>query len=263
MVGGRQPPWPAVPPQPVQPRRRCAQLRLPALTADLRVDTAAKGAFDSLTHLASLTQLDPLPRLDSLPPVAPVPTIAVPRPARARRAHTHLADGAADPLSHPPACTDCSCSSRPCPPSPCLGRLVLVAPVPISPMARPAHRSRLPACADRHASSGAVSLRPRAHATCPLRVPQSSCAHAMCTLPRAPAAHPSHMIRPLLLAARAGPALAPGALLWRACRATTRHVLAPRALATCSRHAHRLSRAQLGSLTQPGSLTHSSACWYS
>eukprot|EP00966_Prymnesium_polylepis_P161734 3738112-Prymnesium_polylepis.1 len=76
MVGGRQPPWPAVPPQPVQPRRRCAQLRLPALTADLRVDTAAKGAFDSLTHLASLTQLDPLPRLDSLPPVAPVPTIA-------------------------------------------------------------------------------------------------------------------------------------------------------------------------------------------
>ena len=222
MVGGRQPPWPAVPPQPVQPRRRCAQLRLPALTADLRVDTAAKGAFDSLTHLASLTQLDPLPRLDSLPPVAPERTL-----------------------------------------SRCLGRLMLVAPVPISPMARPAHRSRLPACADRHASSGAVSLRPRAHATCPLRVPQSSCAHAMCTLPRAPAAHPSHMIRPLLLAARAGPALAPGALLWRACRATTRHVLAPRALATCSRHAHRLSRAQLGSLTQPGSLTHSSACWYS
>jgi hypothetical protein len=154
-------------------------------------------------------------------------------------------------------------ASRPWPPSRCLGRLMLVAPVPISPMARPAHRSRLPACADRHASSGAVSLRPRAHATCPLRVPQSSCAHAMCTLPRAPAAHPSHMIRPLLLAARAGPALAPGALLWRACRATTRHVLAPRALATCSRHAHRLSRAQLGSLTQPGSLTHSSACWYS
>ena len=154
-------------------------------------------------------------------------------------------------------------ASRPWPPSRCLGRLMLVAPVPISPMARPAHRSRLPACADRHASSGAVSLRPRAHATCPLRVPQSSCAHAMCTLPRAPAAHPSHMIRALLLAARAGPALAPGALLWRACRATTRHVLAPRALATCSRHAHRLSRAQLGSLTQPGSLTHSSACWYS
>jgi len=48
-----------------------AQLRLPALTADLRLDTAAKRAFDSLTQFASLTQLDPLPRLDSLPHLDP------------------------------------------------------------------------------------------------------------------------------------------------------------------------------------------------
>jgi hypothetical protein len=76
MRGGRRPPWPAVPQQPVQPRRRCSAPLAGANRGSAprhRGQTSVRLAFDSLTQFASLTRLEPPPRLDSLPHLDPRP----------------------------------------------------------------------------------------------------------------------------------------------------------------------------------------------